>query len=227
MATPSMMKPAGLVLALGAGLALAACSTPAPTGTSLDRFRLEAVEQTEVLELAPTGAGLSGLDRGRRSAFLSAYGQTAGGPLVITVPVGGADAGAAAQLAGEAEAFAAGFGVSGSRIARGQYQAGPDESAPVILAYSRYAAVAPDCPTAAGINYVRSHKNVAPENFGCAVMTNLAQMVAYPGDLAATRPLDPADAARRAVVLEKYRAGENTATERSEQESGAVSTAVE
>jgi pilus assembly protein CpaD len=44
--------------------------------------------------------------------------------------------------------------------------------------------------------------------------------------LLANRPLDPGDLARREVILEKFRLGLSTGAERSNQESGAVSDAV-
>ena len=56
---------------------------------------------------------------------------------------------------------------------------------------------------------------------------NLAAMVSDPADLLGARRSDPADTLRRIEVLDLYRAGQSTATERSESESGAVSTAVE
>ena len=216
-----------VAIALGSGVALTACSTTPPARNSLDYVRLEAVEQTEVLELTPGASGLSNMDRGRVSAFLADYQQSAGGPLVITVPTTGGDDAQVRQLASQAEAFAAGFGIGGASIARGSYQADPQESAPVILAYSSFKVVTPDCPDARGISYSNTFLNNPPANFGCAVMTNIAQMIAYPGDLAGARPFGPADTARRAVVLEKYRAGESTATARSDEESGTIATAVE
>jgi pilus assembly protein CpaD len=54
----------------------------------------------------------------------------------------------------------------------------------------------------------------------------MAEMIAEPGDLLGNRPLDPGDAERRAYQLELYRQGQATGAERSEDETGAVSTAV-
>ena len=52
---------------------------------------------------------------------------------------------------------------------------------------------------------------------------NLAAMVADPRDLVAPRTMGVGDTGRRLDVIERYRAGESTASERSEHESGAVS----
>jgi pilus assembly protein CpaD len=59
--------------------------------------------------------------------------------------------------------------------------------------------------------------------FGCALQANLAAMVADPADLAAPRRADPAEAARRTVVLDKYCRGEQTHATRSDDERVTVS----
>jgi pilus assembly protein CpaD len=51
-------------------------------------------------------------------------------------------------------------------------------------------------------------------------------MIVDPGDLLGQRPLDGSDLSRREVNLEKFREGESTASARTDQESGAVSSAV-
>ena len=55
---------------------------------------------------------------------------------------------------------------------------------------------------------------------------NIAMMLADPGDVVAPPDMDPALAARRSDVFDKYRKGQPTATIRSADERGAVSTAV-
>ncbi|MFT6460720.1 MAG: pilus assembly protein CpaD [Maricaulis maris] len=60
-------------------------------------------------------------------------------------------------------------------------------------------------------------------NFGCALAVNLAAMVADPRDLVAPRDMEAGDTGRRQTVIEGYREGQSTASERSDYESGAVS----
>ena len=55
---------------------------------------------------------------------------------------------------------------------------------------------------------------------------NLAAMIADPSDLVGTQKMDPADVGRRSIVLTKYRNGEKTSSERSDDASGAISKAV-
>jgi pilus assembly protein CpaD len=72
----------------------------------------------------------------------------------------------------------------------------------------------------------KTAKNAPTSNFGCAVNSNLAAMVANPADIDAPQGLDPADAGRRQVVLDKYRQGQVTSSQRDEQDSGKVKQAV-
>jgi pilus assembly protein CpaD len=52
-------------------------------------------------------------------------------------------------------------------------------------------------------------------------------MVADPADLMAIRALDASDINRREIVLEKYRQGEPTGAQRTDDESGSLATAVQ
>ena len=99
-------------------------------------------------------------------------------------------------------------------------------SEPMILAFQAYEAIAPDCPSQASINFADISSNNERSSLGCAVRSNLAAMIADPGDLLGTRPLDKADPLRRGVILEKFRKGEPTGSSRSSSESGTVSQAV-
>jgi pilus assembly protein CpaD len=63
-------------------------------------------------------------------------------------------------------------------------------------------------------------------SLGCAVAVNLAAMIADPSDLVGDQPMDPADMGRRSIVLSKYRLGEKTSSEKNDDASGAISSAV-
>ena len=64
------------------------------------------------------------------------------------------------------------------------------------------------------------------ESFGCATQQNLAAMVDNPLDLLYPRGMTPADAARRATVLDKYRRGESFTSDLSKETGGSVATGV-
>lgn len=169
-------------------------------------------------------AGQPGLAPSERSAiegFAAAYRQRGHGPLTISTPSGSPNAGAAAVALSDVRDILAENGVTS--LAYTPYRAsGADSGAPLILSFRQFVAK----PTACGdwsMNYAFDPSNRLPPNHGCATQNNLAAMVADPADLAGPRPMTPADAGRRDTVLEKYRAGEPTATQRTEQDSGAVS----
>src|SRR5690606_37618976 len=79
--------------------------------------------------------------------------------------------------------------------------------APVRIALVKRAVTLPDC-AAQWDNLTKTGENAPHSNFGCAVSANIAAQLADPNDLMAARPMDPADAGRRQVVLDKYRKGE-------------------
>lgn len=169
-------------------------------------------------------AGQPDLAPSERSAiegFAAAYRQRGHGPLTISTPSGSPNAGAAAVALSDVRDILAENGVTS--FAYTPYRAsGADNGAPLILSYKQYVAK----PTACGdwsVNYAYDPSNRLAPNHGCATQNNLAAMVADPADLVGPKTMTPADAGRRNTVLEKYRAGEATATQRSEQDSGAVS----
>lgn len=71
-----------------------------------------------------------------------------------------------------------------------------------------------------------TRRNSPSPNLGCATQHNIAAMVSDPRDFIGPQPMDPGDTQRRMTVLERYRAGEPTAAERTEMQSGVVSEAI-
>ena len=165
--------------------------------------------------------GLAPSDRAAIENFAAAYRQRGHGPLTISTPSGSPNAGAATVALSDVRDILVENGVTD--LSYTPYRAsGADSGAPLILSFKHYVAT----PTACGdwsMDYAFDPSNGLPPNHGCATQNNLAAMIADPADLAGPRRMTPADAERRNTVLEKYRAGEPTATQRSEQDSGAVS----
>lgn len=91
------------------------------------------------------------------------------------------------------------------------YQA-PHPRAPVLAGFETVKAVVPQCGRAWG-SLTRTGDNLPASNFGCAITANLAAQVAHPRDLDQPRALAPADPQRRAVVFERYVAGEATSSQ--------------
>lgn len=216
------------VLALLAGCA--SYDTVLKTGSNdIYKHEIDVVEEMAVLEIALSDAepGIPYYEQSRVKAFLADY-KSRGyrhGPLVLSLPQNspwGPKLQAGAQ---DALALADEFGVRD--IKRSDYDSNGSAEAPIVLAFKAYKAIPPDCPSLATINLADTRENDTLPTFGCAQQVNLAAMIADPADLLGSRPEDPSDLIRRATVLDKYRAGQSTATERTDAESGAIAQAIE
>lgn len=229
-------KPRNL-LVLGASLlSLGACASHAPTavtgeylqGTALSRNDVGVSKRTEFLEiaLAPQASELSDADRARIRSFVGVYAQRGHGPLVMSLPAASSNPQLAVTAIAEARAIAWEKGIQYDEISGTSHGAGEAYGQPIILAFQVYDAVAPECVSKSEIEFSDVTSNNNLPTLGCSVRTNLAAMIADPADLLGNRPLGAADASRREVILEKFRLGESTAAQRSQQESGAVSQVV-
>ncbi|MBI1398599.1 CpaD family pilus assembly lipoprotein [Hyphomonas sp.] len=225
------------LLAIGASLmTFSACSSYAPTatspdqlqGTALSRNELGVTKHTEFLEVAidPSAAELTEDARARIRNFVGVYAQKGHGPLVMSLPEASANPQLAITAVAESRAIAWEKGIEFDEISGTTHGAGSRSSQPLILAFQVYDAVPPACASRASIDFSDVSSNNSLPTLGCSVRTNLAAMIADPADLLGDRPLDSTDMARREVILEKFRKGEATTAERSAQESGAISQAV-
>lgn len=225
------------LLALGAGLlSLGACASSVPTavipgyleGTALSRHEIAVTKRTEFLEVVihPEASELSGEDRVRIRNFIGAYAQSGHGPLVLSLPAASANPQLAVTAISEARTIAWEKGIEYDEIAGTAHGAGEAYSQPMLLAFQVYDAVAPDCPSLAFLDFADASSNNSMPSIGCSIRSNLAAMIADPADLLGNRPIGPSDMLRRQVILEKFRLGEPTAAMRLDQESGAVSDAV-
>lgn len=159
------------------------------------------------------------------NAVATEYKARGHGPLVISYPQNAGNADAAISAIAEARTQLYEAGLDWRQITGGAYEAGGRSSAPVIFSFTRYQAIAPECDTRWNdMANVRANENWP--RFGCATANNLANMVADPRDLVAPRTMDGPDTGRRQTVLDNYRQGESTASQRSDRESGAVSSSV-
>ncbi len=219
-----------LPAALAAVAALAsACATAPPangrqaeTLTPLDQYPLHTSERSEDVALAVHAHGA--LSPAQQSA-LAGFAQTwreAGGVATVVVQnpaAAGPDGALTAQAA--ADRLAA-LGVPAEALRVGPYDAGPDAAAPVLARFSRLAVDAPDC-SKGWDNLVSTQGNGVSTHFGCANARNFAVMLADPRDLQAPRAVTPADAGRRAIVLDAYRKGQMTSSAKDDQANGAIS----
>ncbi|MCW5724884.1 MAG: pilus assembly protein CpaD [Maricaulaceae bacterium] len=219
------MKPLALIAVFAAALGAAGCYTmPPDRGLPQPVVRAETVRVN--LEVDAQNGGLRGDAWWLMEQAAAEYRSRGRGPLVISFPRDAANSGAALSAAGEARAFFHGRGVDSRMIAEGAYDARGMATAPVMVSFMRYVAEAPEECDAGWTNLAFEADNRAQPRFGCFMAANLAAQIGDAYDLVEPRDSDAPDSARRATVLERYRAGESTASQRSEHESGAVSSAV-
>lgn len=188
---------------------------------SSQRHPILVSQQPATLSLRVSGnaSGLTPAQAAQVSDFLARYRTKDSGnsKLVIGVPSGSANEGAAMRAVANLREMIREYGFSESTVSMVPYGGGRDPSAPIKLAYLRYVAEAPECghwPT----NLAHNPLNLPYPNFGCAQQANLAAQIANPADLLGPRTTAPADAERRAVVIERYRQGKTTGADKGGEE---------
>lgn len=137
--------------------------------------------------------------------------------LVVSAPSGGAHEVAAMYAVHDIRQILSDHGFADSAVAIETYDATRDRNAPVKISYLRYVAEGPACgswPT----NLAREPNNTTYANFGCANQANLAAMIANPADLLGPRTETDRMSERRDAVWDKYRGGETTGAQKSEDE---------
>ena len=204
----SSLKSVALIGAAAA--ALSACGHKPETFAvaNQDHREIQAREITHYLELGSKSGFLSTEDRLSLKAFISDYHTRGYGQLVVTAPtdIPGADK----TLIEVRELIDLG-GVKPVDLALGGY-AGAGEQTTYRSCWLT-ALMRPMCrDVRRSIKHDWSNitSNTSLPSFGCAVNENIAMMLADPRDAQGQRRLDPADAQRQGVLLEKYRKGENT-----------------
>ncbi len=221
-----------LLLLSPALLALAACGTPAggptfaePPITPTERYPLATRPRVDEIALAPRADDLSPAQREALAAMTARYYAEGAPALVIQSPEGLPPDHPALKTASAARAELERLGVRPAELRMTAY---PDPGGrPLVrVGFETVEAVVPECGRN-WTNLTATKDNRGHANFGCAVTANMAAQIANPRDILGGRPLDPADAGRRSVVLGKYRAGEKTGAELGDQARGVVSDAID
>ena len=237
MSKPTLKSLALLGTAIGLMGTVGCASTSAPAvpteyleGTPLDRHPITVSKKTEYLEIAlnPSDSQLRIADKDRIRSFVAGYVDKGHGPLVMSMPKGSPNPQLSVQAIAEAREIAWEYGVEYKEIAGSVYDARKTGSgAPLVLAYTAYRANAPECESLARHDFGNATSNNELPTFGCSVRANMAAMIADPADLFAERELEDGDNDRQTTILGLYREGQPTGAQRSQEENGAVSTAVQ
>jgi pilus assembly protein CpaD len=178
---------------------------------------LQEGKRTVELFVGNRGAGLTPAQRSTIGGFAYNWHRDAVGGVEIRAPSGGNDR-AVRETIAEIRTVLVEAGVPQRAItARTLRQADPSQLTPIVLVYPRMTATAGQCGRwpndlgpGAGMEYFT---NEPYWNLGCSMQRNLASMVDDPADLVQPRGEAPAYMARRSVVLDKYRKGEDTTTQ--------------
>jgi pilus assembly protein CpaD len=189
-----------------------------------ERYPIKVTRSMARLDVDVDGASrLAGDDRARVAEFAREYRARSGGAMIVARPDGGPNHVAAATKVASIQRELREAGVPPAAISYRIYQAGAsDRAAPVILTYETFEAITPPCGNWQQ-NTANTYTNRPYPDFGCASQHNLAAMVANPRDLVEPRAMTPADAGRRGVILEAWRKGEKTQSDRGSDDSGQVS----
>lgn len=212
---PKLLRTAVLLATAG----LAACAAPfnGPDAITDERliYPITVAPHMETLRVPYSAGGMTPDMDERLTAFTRDYLEHGNGALSVSVPYG--DESARRYYATRLSQL----GVPAWRIMIGSTETASQAGA-VELSYIRYAAASPPCGDWSK-NMGDTSANLNGPNFGCATQHNIAAMVADPRDLVAPRREDAADAQRRMTVFDKYRKGQPTPTERTEEQKAAVS----
>jgi pilus assembly protein CpaD len=202
-----------------AGCAIPTIKDPAYTEDYRVRYPITVAPEMRTLRIPYGGAG-AGLDPSARAQvqhFVNDYKSNGAGAISVSAPDGWENV--ALEFAGHV----AQYGVPRDQILLGTNPT-PRPGSEIELGFISYQAKTRECGDwSENLGVTRS--NSPFPNLGCATQNNIAAMVADPRDLIGPQPMDPGDTQRRLTVLERYRAGEPTPTERTDAQSGAVSQA--
>ena len=213
-------------------MALGACATDMggrrvavadpPPITPSERYAIRVEPAPMELKLGVHEAGLSPAQVEALADFVAHWTMSDRAPITIKAPEHGPPQGAVYRTATAARDVLIARGVDPGAVRIVGYDAPDDRAAPVLVGFVRYEAIGPQCGRSWD-DLAKVHDNREYAEFGCAVTANLAAQIADPADLLRPRESDPPDAMRRQTVLDKYRQGATTATQRDAQANGAVS----
>ena len=172
--------------------------------------------------------GLSPAQQADVLAFAHSWRREGTGGMLIDIPWGTPNERASVDAVDEVRSILAAAGVAPNAIATRRYRpTTPIKFATLRLSYPKMIAEAGPCglwpkdlgPSIDG----NDSSNHSYWNYGCTQQRNLAAMIDNPADLVQPRGETPVYAARRAVMLDKYRKGEATATRSADSDKGKIS----
>lgn len=212
------------LLVCGGLLAATACAAE-PAHERYQRASASVETVRVEMPVDPRRNGLSWEQTELVQALAGEYKTRGRGAFVVSYPQDAGNAEAALAAIADVRTLLNEQGLDWRNIGGGAYRAAGEDFAPVVFSFEAYRAVAANCDM--GWDDMRlTGQGRGWRQFGCATESNIAAMVANPRDLGAAQDTDPADAIRRQTVIDRWREGEATASQRSGDERGTVSDAV-
>jgi len=211
--------------ALGLVLALNACQHYEPEYTGSvpfdyrDRHPIRLVDGQRSLQIlvGPGRSGLTPTQRAQVASLGSDWRREGTGRVVVEIPAGAANSGAAKQTVREIRSLLQFAGVPPHATIIRNYQQPYSDLGAIRVTYTKILAQVEACDLSnsqVGPGLITDpaylQQNVANKpfwNFGCATQRNLAASVANPEDLVQPRAETPPYATRRQTVIDKYGKG--------------------
>ncbi len=194
--------------------------------TPLDQYRIKTHDAPDQLGLTVHAGGLSAAQHDALAEFAERWRSTGGALVTLQVPSDAPDPDAARSYVLAAESTLAVLGVPYDHVRTVTYVQGPAPKPLVLASFDTVVADAPDCNGVGWENLSATKNNTVYKRFGCTLVANLAAQIADPRDLRGQTALAPGDNSRRMKVIDNYRNGKVTASEKDTQASGAVSQSV-
>ncbi len=221
-------------LIAGMGVMLAGCYTQReakryPPNDYRERHPIVLKEGDRTIEVF-IGRNRGGLNPAQRAdvlAFAQIWRREGTGGIVVDVPAAGDAKMAADDSMREIHSIFAQSGVPRHGVRVRGYEPRESAVASIRLSYSKIVAEVGPCgqwPADLGPASDPAYTdNPQYYNLGCATQRNLAAMVENKSDLVQPRGEGPAYSARRSVVIDKYRKGENPAGTYDRYDNGKIS----
>ena len=194
------MHPHPLALSLAMMLGLGACyplSVEYTESEAPKRLRLDDAGSRLALRFAAGSSRLTAADAAQLRG-LAAIGKIAPADRV-SIAAAGPPAFAAARVAAVSEALLP-YGIVVSPIPATEVR--PNRA---VVGIERYLVTLPPCPNWSKTPVPEEFTNTLASNFGCATVSNLGRMVAYPADLASGQPLGLAAGKPASDAVRRYR----------------------
>lgn len=221
--TNSLSKYASVAVLVLTGLSATACTGPntaehAVTAQGNHPITIKQVSDSLEVETLKTSGKLTEDQKAQLAAYAYSYKIRGHGQLIVSVPKGSKNSGAARATAKKVMQVLGDAGIDQANIELASYDGEPASTYPVTVNFNRYEASTKRCGDWS-TDFTKSRDNVLTPDFGCSHQRNIAAMISDPYDLVEPGQLGPADAARRSLAYQKYRVGAVTGAVRSGSES--------